>query len=115
MKKVIPVVLIALVIAGAIIAVFLFGTSSATFYLNDGHEWSDVSYEVTEGEADKFAAELEEPQKLKVSYDGDFDLHVTFTLSDTQGETACYELHMYNRRDSVQEVDEVITDFWPVQ
>lgn len=115
MKKIIPVVLIGLVIAGAIIAVSLFGTCSATFHLNDGHEWTDVSFEVTEGEADKLTASMEGPQELKVTYDGDSDLHARFTLSNAQGESACYELHMYHRWDSAQDKDEVVTDFWPLQ
>ena len=115
MKKVIPIVLLSLAVAWIIIANVFLVKYSSTFYLTDGQEWTSVNYEVSEGETDKFTAELTGAQKLKVTYDGSFNLRATINLSNAQGETASYELYVSEQWNAVQERNEVVGDFIRVQ
>lgn len=111
MKK----ILLAVAAVIAIVAVFVIANSAGasytgTFRLTDGHEWETISSFVTEGDADKFTAELAGHNKIKVTYDGDYDLFAVITLGDNTGTVADYELRLYKEWDINGETTEIVSD-----
>lgn len=114
-KKILIGAFLVLVVAWFVISNVFMTKYTGTFNLSDGKEWTSISWEVKEGEADKFSAKLSDPKKIEVSYNGDYDLLVNMTLGNENGDSAVYELHAYSDWDPGLDTTTVISDFTKIQ
>lgn len=110
-RKIMAAVAAAAVAAWFIIFNTVLSGYSGTYHLHDGHEWTQLSWEVLNGDADQFTAELAGPQKLKVSYKGEYELAVLLTLKDNAGNSSCYELKLFEETVPPDNTLEVQTEF----
>lgn len=102
------ILVIVILAAGWLVAAnVFFGKFTGSFHLTDGHAWTDISYEVKSGEADKFSAQLTDPDCIEVKYDGEEDLMAEITLRDDAGETGNYELTLRTVYDTTREEYEI--------
>lgn len=107
------VILIAVIVLAA--AWFIIGNTilkgySGTFALHDGHDWTEVEWKVLEGDAGRLSVKMEKTNKLKVKYDGEWDLVVKLFFSNAAGESAVYELHIYEEWDLANDNWQTVSD-----
>lgn len=99
------------VIAWFVIANVFMTKYTGTFHMKDGGNWTKVTAEIEEGDADKFTAEMKDGQTLKVSYDGKFELRAVLTFTDGNGKTARYSLWVYQAHAAGEDGLETRTSF----
>lgn len=94
-QKILAIGLVVAIVAWFVITNTVLAGFTGTYHLHDNMDWNRITYKVTQGDADKFSAELAGPQKLKVKYKGEYDFKAEITFETASGETGRYELLIY--------------------
>lgn len=104
--------LIAAVIIIALVFIFFSGKPVYTgeFIPEKGREWVSVEYDVTEGNAEKFSAQINDKNRLEVTYDESGELEALIRLTDAEGKTADYSLKLYYFDDELQTTFDEISE-----
>lgn len=95
-RNLVIILIMAAIVAWLVLAnSSLLGGYTGTFYLHDDMEWTEISYDLSEGNADKFTAVLDGPQKIKVEYKGKWPVRAAVTLKDKKRNKAMYDLYLH--------------------
>lgn len=109
-KKIWIIIALVAIIAWFVISnVFMTGYTG-TFSLNNDHTWTMKEYTVLEGDGGKFDARITDGNKLKVSYDGDYELKAEIILKNEFDETVFYELRLYKQPDFTNDTWEICAE-----
>lgn len=115
-KKIIGIILAAAVAAYFVIVNTCFPNYSGTFVMDNVFAWSEiVSTEVKEGDANKLKIELKGDNKIKVVYDGPFDLSAVVKIRDITGKTIPYELRIFEKLSTINDGMEVDSVFLKIE
>lgn len=115
-KKVLGIILAVVIAAYFVIVNTCFPNYSGTFVMDNVFSWSEiVSTEVKEGDANKLKIELKGDNKIKVVYDGPFDLSAVVKIRDITGKTIPYELRIFEKLSTINDGMEVDSVFLKIE
>lgn len=110
-KKILIAVVLVAIVAWFVIGNVFMKNYTGTFHLDKNHAWEITNYAVQEGDEDKFDVKISDGNKLKVTYDGEYELSAIITLRNELGETTNYKLRLYKRNDITNDTWVVEADF----